>query len=120
MEKEVPTNDSKVPACGYQADKIRIIHNGVSFKPWRREQWCDKERIPTFIYAGRYSPYKGIDVAVEAIARIRKDYPEARLWIIGRKDQKYVDKNLMPICNKNQLKWEEVSNAFNQFIFCRF
>ncbi len=95
---------------GYQADKIRIIHNGVSFKPWRQEQWCDKERIPTFIYAGRYSPYKGIDVAVEAIARIRKDYPEARLWIIGRKDQKYVDKNLMPICNKNQLKWEEVSN----------
>lgn len=95
---------------GYQADKIKIIHNGVSFKPWKREQWCDKERIPTFIYAGRYSPYKGIDIAVEALAQIRKDYPAVRLWIIGRKDQKYVDKNLKPICNKSQLKWEEVSS----------
>lgn len=97
---------------GYHVDKIKIIHNGVSFKPWKQEYWCTKEHIPTFIYAGRYSPYKGIDIAVEAVARIRKDYPEVRLWIIGKKDQKYVDKNLMPICNKSQLKWQEASSDF--------
>lgn len=94
--------------CGYDANKIKIIHNGVSFQPWKPEQWCKKEEKPTFIYAGRYSPYKGIDVAVKALAQIKKDNPDARLWIIGKKNQEYVDKNLMPICNQNDLTWEDV------------
>lgn len=95
---------------GYDKDKIKIIHNGVSFRPWEREQWCTKEEAPTFIYAGRYSPYKGIDVAVEALARIKKDHPAARLWIIGKKDQEYVDKNLMPICGNSHLIWEDAAS----------
>jgi Glycosyltransferase len=96
---------------GYQAGKIKIIHNGVSFKPWKQEYWCAKERMPTFIYAGRYSPYKGIDIAVEALARVKKDYPYARLWIIGKKDQKYVERNLMSICERNHLVWEDATDS---------
>ena len=96
-------------ARGYNPDKIKIIYNGVSFEPWTRDKWCLKEEKPTFIYAGRYSPYKGIEVAVEALAKIKKDYPEARLWIIGRKNQEYVNKNLMPICKANHLSWEDAT-----------
>lgn len=92
---------------GYHADKIKIIHNGVSFQPWERDKWYEKEEKPTFIYAGRYSPYKGIDVAVKALAQLRQDNPDARLWIIGKKNQEYVDKNLMPICKQNHLTWED-------------
>ncbi len=92
---------------GYQADKIKIIHNGVSFKPWEKEQWYEKEACPTFIYAGRYSPYKGIDVSVETFAQVKKQYPDAKLWIIGKKDQSYVDKNLMPTCVQYGLTWED-------------
>ncbi|MDE7184858.1 MAG: glycosyltransferase family 4 protein [Lachnospiraceae bacterium] len=91
----------------YQKNLIKIIHNGVSFHPWEYDRWYPKEEAPTFIYAGRYSPYKGIDVAVKALTNIKKDYPNARLWILGKKDQKYVDKNLMPICQANQLIWED-------------
>ncbi len=58
---------------GYHLDKIKVIHNGVFFTPWKREQWCEKEKAPTFIYAGRYSPYKGINVAVNALAKIKKN-----------------------------------------------
>lgn len=94
---------------GYDKDKIKIIYNGVSFQPWKKEQWLPKEEHPTFIYAGRYSPYKGIDVAVEALARIKKENPCARLWIIGKKDQDYVDKNLMAVCEKKYLTWEDAS-----------
>jgi len=94
---------------GYDKNKIKIIYNGVSFKPWKAEVWCQKEVNPTFIYAGRYSPYKGIDVAVEALACLKKENPNVRLWIIGKKDQEYVNKNLMPICNKNSLIWEDAS-----------
>lgn len=93
---------------GYQAEKIRIIHNGVSFKPWSEEMWCKKETVPTFIYAGRYSPYKGIDVAIQAFAKLKKEYPEAKLWILGKKDKEYVEKNILPICDENDLKWVDV------------
>ena len=95
---------------GYDVNKIKIIHNGVSFQPWEHEKWCKKEENPTFIYAGRYSPYKGIDVAVEALAQIKKDHPDARLWIIGKKNQEYVDKNLMPICSQAHLTWEDATD----------
>ena len=64
---------------GYDKKKIKIIHNGVSFKPWEKEKWCEKENVPTFIYAGRYSPYKGIDVAIEAFALLKKQYPDAKI-----------------------------------------
>lgn len=93
---------------GYKADKIKIIHNGVSFKPWGSDRWLDKEEKPTFIYAGRYSPYKGIDVSVRAFAQLKKKYPDAKLWIIGKKDQDYVDKYIIPICKKHDLQWVDV------------
>jgi glycosyltransferase involved in cell wall biosynthesis len=96
---------------GYDRDKIRIIHNGVSFKPWTVDKWYEKEATPTFIYAGRYSPYKGIDVAVNALANVKKQYPTAKLWIIGKKDQEYVDKNLMPVCEAGNMTWKDMSDA---------
>lgn len=92
---------------GYDKNKIKIIHNGISFKPWTPQQWCTKEEVPTFIYAGRYSPYKGIDVAIEALACVKRKYPYARLWIIGKKDQEYVHKNLISICKTRHLIWED-------------
>lgn len=92
---------------GYDKRKIKIIHNGISFKPWTPQQWCVKEEVPTFIYAGRYSPYKGIDVAIEALVCVKRKYPRARLWIIGKKDQEYVDKNLISICKTKHLIWED-------------
>jgi glycosyltransferase involved in cell wall biosynthesis len=90
---------------GYDRNKIKIIHNGVSFKPWESDKWCEKEGKTTFIYAGRYSPYKGIDVAVKALAIVKNQYPNATLWIIGKKDDEYVDKNLMPICKLHNMTW---------------
>ncbi|MEZ3478139.1 MAG: glycosyltransferase family 4 protein [Lachnospiraceae bacterium] len=95
---------------GYLTDRIQIIYNGVSFQPWEHDKWYSKDTMPTFIYAGRYSPYKGIDVAVKALIRVKKDYPDAKLWILGKKDQEYVDRNLMPICQKDQLVWVDAED----------
>lgn len=63
----------------YDKDRIKIIHNGVSFAPWEPKKWLSKEETPTFIYAGRYSPYKGIDAAVEAIAMLKTELNDAKL-----------------------------------------
>lgn len=95
---------------GYDKSRIRIIHNGVSFRPWGADQWLPKETAPTFIYAGRYSPYKGIDMAVKALACIKRDYPDSKLWIIGKKDQAYVEQNLLPVCETNHLTWEDATD----------
>lgn len=93
---------------GYNAEKIRIIHNGVSFEPWEKEKWCDKEQNPTFIYAGRYSPYKGIDVCIRAFVELKKQNSKAKLWIIGKKDQSYLDKYILPICEEYGIQWVDV------------
>lgn len=98
---------------GYQPEKIKIIHNGVSFKPWKEEQWCKKEEVPAFIYAGRYSPYKGIDVSIQAFAQLKKTSPNAKLWILGKKDQDYVDKYILPICKEYNLEWVDVQKDSN-------
>lgn len=91
---------------GYDKTKIKVIHNGVSFMPWDKEKWLKKEDNPTFVYAGRYSPYKGIDVSIRAFARLKKEYPNARLWILGKRDERYIEKVLLPICNDNGIIWE--------------
>lgn len=93
---------------GYSPEKIKIIHNGVSFTPWDESEWFKKEANPTFIYAGRYSPYKGIDVAIQSFSELKKKYPNAKLWILGKKNQEYVDKNILPICDENNLTWFDV------------
>lgn len=98
---------------GYNPEKIKIIHNGVSFEPWKRERWCKKEIEPTFIYAGRYSPYKGIDVSIQAYAELKKVNPKAKLWIIGKKDKEYVDKHILPICKEHGLEWIDVQRDSN-------
>lgn len=95
---------------GYDKEKIKIIYNGISFKPWERGRWYPKNADPVFIYAGRYSPYKGITVAVEALAHIKKEYPGAKLWIIGKKDQEFVDNYLMPVCTRHHMAWEDAAS----------
>ena len=84
-----------------------IVHNGVSFKPWDKSEWLSKEDCPTFIYVGRYSAYKGINVAIEALGKLKKNYFDAKLWILGKKDEAFIEKELMTVCRKYNLKWDE-------------
>jgi len=91
--------EKELRELGFDND-IKIIHNGVSFEPWKEEQWLKKGNAPVFIYVGRYSPYKGINVAVEAVAKLKKQYPDAKLWILGKKNEEFIDTYLKPICKK--------------------
>lgn len=95
---------------GFRQDKIFIVHNGVSFIPWKQNEWRKKEEAPTFIYAGRYAPYKGIDVSIQAFAELKRIYPEAKLWIIGKKNQDYVERYLLPICKERNLSWQDMTD----------
>lgn len=94
---------------GYQENRIKIIHNGISFEPWTVDEWKIKEKNPTFVYAGRYSPYKGIDVAICSFIRIKKEVPNAQFWILGKKNEEYVKKSILPICEENDLRWIDIN-----------
>ena len=88
---------------GYDPDKIYIIPNGLNFSP---KNYVDLELSidpPIFIYVGRFVPYKGIDKAVKSFIQIKKKYPSAKLWIVGRVNEQYVIENLHPLCVSNSI-----------------
>lgn len=95
---------------GYKSGKIFIIPNGVSFIPWEPEAFKTKEIVPTFVYVGRYARYKGIDVAVEAFGKFKKERTDAKLWILGRKNDQYISECLLPLCSTYDLSWGEAGD----------
>ena len=110
FSKEDPTitvsNSTKedLVRIGFDPQRVVILPEGIDFTPWPRENFLPKEDSPTFIYVGRYSNYKGIDKAVEAFGRIKGSYPKAKLWIVGKKKEKYIEEVLKPIEERYHLK----------------
>lgn len=89
---------------GLSSNRILILPEGIDFIPWEKNSFLNKERDLTFTYVGRFSKYKGIDATVEAFGMIKKDHKEAKLWIIGKKNQSYIDETLKPIMDRYGLK----------------
>ncbi len=89
---------------GFDPSKIHIIPIGLNKNYLDFEVDWDKEKGSNFIYVGRYSKYKGLDVTLEAFGAIHGDFPESKMWIVGKKDNAYIDNRLLPICDKYGLK----------------
>jgi glycosyltransferase involved in cell wall biosynthesis len=85
---------------GYKNENITIIPNGISFELTPYEQLSEKNEIPTFIYAGRYANSKGINYAVEAVGRLKKQGVRAQLQLLGRPHERYMEDVLEPICEE--------------------
>ena len=65
-----------------------MIHPGVDsarFTPALRE---GRTASPSFLYVGRLKRYKGIDIALQALAVVRRSRPEVRLDIAGTGDHR--------------------------------
>jgi len=77
------TRDDLV-ARGVPAERIRVIHPGVDgarFTPGGA-----RAAQPTFLYVGRLKRYKGIDLAIRALAAARRARPDLRLAVAGTGD----------------------------------
>ena len=109
------TKDDLV-AVGFNKKKIHIISIGIDFEPWTQEQFYTKESNPTFVYVGRYAKYKGIDVAIDAFGKLKEEYPYAKMWLLGKKDQQYVEDVLTPICNKYDIT---IGDEKNNDVICQ-
>lgn len=68
----------------FSESQISVVHPGTdkpkSLKP--------KTDYPSFIYFGRLKPYKQVDIAIKAFAKIVKIYPSSRLTIAGDGESK--------------------------------
>jgi len=97
---------------GFSPKKITILPEGIDFIPWTPEKFLTKENDPTYIYVGRYSNYKGIDKVVEAFCKVKKLYPRAKLWIVGKKNQEYINE----VLNRIIINYETKSTSINKSI----
>ncbi|RUL52006.1 MULTISPECIES: glycosyltransferase family 4 protein [Lysinibacillus] len=88
---------------GFQRQKVKVLPEGLDFEPWSKEMFYEKEASPTFVYVGRMVPYKGIDDALKAFIEVKKNLPDAKLWIIGKPDMQYVQTVLGEISNQAHL-----------------
>lgn len=72
---------------GIKRKNIHLILNGINFKTTKG----NKESMPTFIFVSRIVKMKGIEEVLKAFFYIQRELKDAKLWIVGDGDKKYID-----------------------------
>lgn len=70
-------------ARGVPAERVEVIHPGVDSVRFSPDPSTPRTDPPSFLYVGRLKRYKGVDVAIRALAVARRSRPELRLEIAG-------------------------------------
>jgi glycosyltransferase involved in cell wall biosynthesis len=79
------TRDDLV-ARGVSRNRIRVIHPGVDSKRFTPPPGGRRSATPTFLYVGRLKHYKGVGLALRALALAHRRRPDLRLDIAGTGD----------------------------------
>ncbi len=79
------TRDDLV-ARGISPSRIRVIHPGVDSSHFSPSVAEPRAAQPRFLYVGRLKRYKGISLAIQALALARRTRPELHLDIAGTGD----------------------------------
>ncbi len=103
---------------GFSEKNITIVPNGINFKPLPYNELYSKDSDTCFVYAGRYANSKGINLAVEAIGKLKQNGKQIKLKLIGRENENYIDNVLKPICKKYHLTIGK--EELNDIIICGF
>ncbi len=74
---------------GIKRKNCIAINCPVSSKPLKTLP--KKEKVPTFIFVSRVVKMKGIEDVVRAFFYILREFKDARLWIVGDGEEKYVE-----------------------------
>lgn len=73
-------------ARGVAPERIRVIHPGIDTASYTPAAGLDRTQPPTFLYVGRLKRYKGVEVAIRALALVRRNRPDLSLDIAGTGD----------------------------------
>jgi glycosyltransferase involved in cell wall biosynthesis len=66
---------------GVQPERVRVVHNGTS-EPLSTK--VPRSPTPLLIVLSRLVPHKRIEIALQALAKLRTDIPDLRLVVAGR------------------------------------
>lgn len=69
---------------GLRFEDVRVIYPGVDLEFFTPDPGTGRAPVPSFLYLGRLKRYKGVDLILQALARLRAEGVEARLEIGGR------------------------------------
>lgn len=81
------TRDDLV-ARGVPPGRIRVIHPGVDAVRYAPDPRVARTTPPSFLYIGRLKRYKGVDLAIRALAAARGARPDLSLDIAGTGDDR--------------------------------
>jgi glycosyltransferase involved in cell wall biosynthesis len=81
------TRDDLV-ARGVPRERIRVIHPGVDATVFHPDPTLPRTDRPSFLYMGRLKRYKGVELAIQALALARRQRPELSLDIAGTGDDR--------------------------------
>ncbi len=73
---------------GVPRERIVVIHPGVDSQAYRPDPATPRAARPTFLYLGRLKRYKGVEVALRALAIARAARPDMMLDICGQGDDR--------------------------------
>ena len=71
---------------GVDPGQVRVIHPGVDSTHYAPDPAGCRTAAPSFLYVGRLKRYKGIALAIQALAISRRQRPDLRLDIAGTGD----------------------------------
>jgi glycosyltransferase involved in cell wall biosynthesis len=74
---------------GVPRERIRVIHPGVDSTQFTPAPGARRSAAPAFLYVGRLKRYKGIGLAIQALALARRHRPDLRLDIAGTGDHRH-------------------------------
>ena len=73
---------------GVPAERIVVIHPGVDSQAYRPDPGTPRATRPTFLYLGRLKRYKGVELALMAVAAARQARGDITLDVCGQGDDR--------------------------------
>lgn len=70
-------------ARGVPEQRTHVVHCGLDFENYQRSQPPERFDHVALVHLGRLMRYKSADVAIRALAILRRTRPDARLYIAG-------------------------------------
>lgn len=70
-----------VAEAGVPAERVSVVPNGVEWEHFAPAAMEPPSRTPTLVYAGNLAAYQGIELLLDALARVLAVRPEVRLRI---------------------------------------